>query len=241
MPPLPDAVIALSDALRQGLNAILGDACSSLFLYGAVAFPRPEHWRIDFDYHVLVRRPLDEADRRQVGVLASELAQLSELGADLDGYFVLLADAARPEPPRHQLDLEVRDNAWALHRAHIHAGRYFVIAGADPREVVPVPTWAELDAGLRSEMHFVEAHPDAKAFGVLNGARILCSYETRDVVLSKYQAGQWALESLPPEWHDGIRAALRWYERSSLEGDERTLAESAAPFVAYVGRSLPLT
>jgi len=232
--------MALSDALRRGLDRILGDAFSSLFLYGAVAFPRPERWRIDFDFHVLLHEPLDDTGRRGVEALYSELAQLSELGADLDGYFVLLADASRSEPPQHQLDSRVRDEAWALHRAHIHAGRYFVVSGIDPRAVVPEPTWPELEAGLRAEMHFVETHPDATAFGILNSARVLYSFEIRDVVLSKYQAGTWALESMPPVWHDGVRAAMRWYERAPRVGDERTLNECAAPFVAYVSRLLPL-
>ena len=241
LPPLPDVVIELSDALRRGLDQVLGDAFASLFLYGAVAFPRPERWRIDFDFHALLRRPLGEGERRGVESLYTELAQHSELGADLDGYFVLLDDAARSEPPCHQLRPDLRDEAWALHRAHVHAGRYFAICGVDPLDVVPEPTWAELDAGLRAEMRFVASHPDAKAFGVLNAARILCSFQTRDVVLSKYQAGQWALASLPPEWHDAMNAALRWYQRESLDDDERILGEVAAPFVAYVSRSLPLT
>jgi hypothetical protein len=220
---------------------VLGDAFASLFLYGAVAFPRPPRWRIDFDFHVLLRRPLAARELHGIEQLYAELAQVSELGSDLDGYFVLLADATRPEPPRHQLNLHMRDEAWALHRAHVHAGRYFIIAGIDPREVAPEPTWAELEAGLRAEMRFVETHADAKSFGVLNAARILSSFETHDVVRSKYQAGQWALESLPPEWHEALHAALRWYERASLADDERVLSEVAAPFVAYVSRSLPLS
>ena len=240
LPPLPDVVSALSDALRQGLDRILGDAFASLFLYGAVAFPRPEAWRIDFDYHALVHRPLHDADRGQIDALASELAQMSELGAELDGYFVLLADAGRPEPPRHQLDLRMRDNVWALHRADIHAGRYFIASGIDPRGIVPEPTWPELEAGLRAEMHFVETHPDAQAFGILNSARILYSFEMRDVVLSKFQAGTWALESIPPAWNDGVRAAMRWYERAPRAGDENLLDDCAAPFVEYVSRLLAL-
>ena len=241
LPPLPDVVIELSDALRRGLDQILGDAFASLFLYGAVAFPRPERWRIDFDFHVLLHRPLGERELPGVESLYAELAQVSELGADLDGYFVLLGDAAKSVPPHHQLRPDLRDEAWALHRAHVHAGRYFAISGVDPLDVVPQPTWAELETGLRTEMRFVESHPNATAFGVLNGARILCSFETHDVVLSKYEAGQWALASLPPEWHDALTAALRWYQRESLDDDERIPGEVAAPFVAYVSRSLPLT
>jgi hypothetical protein len=239
LPPLTDDVIVVADGLRRGLDQILGDAVVSLFLYGAVAFPRPGRWKIDFDFHVLVREPLADAQCEQVTALYTQLAAVSELGADLDGYFVLLADAAGSEPPRHQLDLRFRDNAWALHRAHVHAGRYFLITGVDPLEIVPEPTWPELDAGLRAEMSFIVSHPSATAFGILNAARILCSFTTHNAVMSKFQAAKWALSQLPTEWHDAIAAAQRWYAQDAQEGDEHLLAEEREHFVEFVRRSLP--
>jgi hypothetical protein len=128
----------------------------------------------------------------------------------------------------------MRDEAWALHRAHVLAGRYYVVAGIDPGTVVPEPTWAELEEALLGQLHFVEIHPEEPAYGILNSARIVYSFAKRDVVVSKYQTGQWALESLPAEWHEGLRAALRFYTRTSVEGDDRVLATSWAPFVSYV-------
>ncbi len=240
-PALPDDAVELADALRRGIVRIVDDAFAGLFLYGAVAFARPERWRIDFDFHVLLHRPLDDPQRAAIASLYAELAAASELGGDLDGYYVLLSEAARSRPPAHQLDLTMHDDSWALHRAHVHAGRYFVVAGVDPREIVPVPTWLELEAALRGELEFVETHPSAPAFGILNGARILYSFRTRDVVVSKYQAGQWALETLPGEWHDAVRAALRFYARTAADDDTRILEAGWAPFVSYVRRSIPLT
>ena len=109
---------------------------------------------------MLLHRPLDDSIERRSRRCTPSSASASELGRDLDGYFVLLTDAAGSEPPRHQLDLTMRDEAWALHRAHVLAGRYFLVAGIDPREIVPEPTWAELEAALRAEMRFVETHPE---------------------------------------------------------------------------------
>lgn len=237
-PPLPDAVVGLTESLHRGIGDILGDGFAGLFLYGAVAFPRPETWTIDVDFHVLVQRPFDDTERASLRALYATLAQASELGRELDGYYVLLHDAARSAPPRHQLDITMRDEAWALHRAHVLAGRYFLVAGADPRAIVLEPTWAELEAALRAELRFVETHPDATAYGILNGARILYSFDTCDVVVSKYQAGHWALATLPSEWHDVVRAALRCYQGRATAGDARTLEATWAPFVAYVNRSL---
>jgi hypothetical protein len=84
-------------------------------------------------------------------------------------------------------------------------------------------------------------HPDATAFGLLNGARILASYERHDVVLSKYEAARWALDALPVEWHDALRAALRTYERASQPADADTLANAWPPFLAFVRAGIPVS
>ena len=225
--------------LRRGLEEVLGDGLAGLFVYGAALFPHPDAWILDFDFHALVERPLGEAEREGVRTVYASLGTQSELGRDLDGYFVLLADATKPEPPVHQLDHSVRDKAWALHRAHVHAGRYASICGVDPREIVPVPTWPELDAGLRAELVFILTHPEATAFGILNAARILASYDRRDVVLSKYEAAQWALDTLPSYWHDLLRAAVRTYERAPRESDDAALRAGWAGFVALVRAEIP--
>jgi len=240
-PALPDDALAVADALRRGLERILGDAFASLFLYGAVAFPRPDHWHVDFDFHVLLNRTLTATEHEAIRELYDELAKMSELGADLDGYYVLLADAARSAPPTHQLDPAVRDDAWALHRAHVHAGRYFLVAGRDPIAIVPEPAWSELEAGLRAELRFVNEHPGATAFGILNGCRILCSFENHDVVLSKHHAAEWALVSLPDVWHDAIRAAMRFYAQTATDHDTRTLEREWPRFIGFVNEMLPVT
>jgi hypothetical protein len=210
-----------------------------LFLYGAVAFSRPPGWAIDFDFHALLTRPLTDRERAEIRALYARLAADTDLGGDLDGYFVLVDDARRAQPPVHQLDPTISDGAWALHRAHVYAGRYVLIAGADPRTIIPAPSWQELDAALRAELEFVDEHPEPAAYGILNGARILWSFRTRDVVRSKYQAGRWALDSLPDEWHDAVRAALRRYSGTATDADEATLVAAWAPFVAYVKASIP--
>src|SRR5579862_5615110 len=231
---LPREVATVAEILRDELDRVLGEDLASLFVYGAAMFPMPERWRLDFDFHALVRRTLDDTACAGVEAVYATLAGTSELGADLDGYFVLLADAARPEPPISQLRRTAHDEAWALHRAHVHAGRYATVCGLDPREIVPVPTWTELDAALRAELAFVESHPHAAAFGVLNGARILAGFARHDVVMSKYEAARWALDALPGEWHDHVRAAVRDYERAPEAHDAGLLREDWAPFVAFV-------
>jgi hypothetical protein len=237
-PPLPDDVASFVDGLAAGLTDVLGRALGSLFVYGAVAFPRPERWRFDVDFHVLVAHPLRAAECAAIAAFYERLARVSPLGRELDGYVVTLDDALRATPPVHQLDAAVRDDAWALHRAHVLAGRYFLIRGVDPRSIVPVPSWPELEAGLHNELHFIETHPHQTAFGVLNGCRIVYSVHHRDVVVSKYAAAQWGLDNLDQEMRPGIEAALRAYSDASNPGDDMILQRTWLPIVEDARRRL---
>jgi hypothetical protein len=136
-----------------------------------------------------------------------------------------------------------RDQSWALHRAHVHAGRFVLTKGPDPRTIVPEPTWAELDEALQAELGFVEEHlVDAPAFGVLNLCRILYSYETLDVVIGKLQAALWAHAALDVELHETIRGALEAYrDRTYLVGaDVMPFYEAVSPRIQVArGRADP--
>jgi hypothetical protein len=62
-----------------------------------------------------------------------------------------------------------------------------------------------------------------------------------NVVCSKYDAAQWALATLPSDWHALVRAALREYECAPEPTDAAALRDGWAPFVAYVGAKVALT
>ena len=115
------------------------------------------------------------------------------------------------------------DEAWALHRAHIHAGRFLLLEGLDPREVVPVPTWDELDRALASEAAFALAHPEHPEFALLQACRITYSRHSHDVVLSKWDAARWGVEAMP-SLQPAIEAAVRSYTDATEPGDDVLLA-----------------
>jgi len=134
-----------------------------------------------------------------------------------------------------------RDTAWALHRAHWLAGQYVQLHGLAPAEIVPAPTWAELEIDLNRELEHIERHvlesdndPHEAAYAIFNGSRITRSIEARDVVLSKRAAGEWALDHLPERWHPAIRAAGRAYDAQATPEDAELLAREMSPFVAMV-------
>jgi hypothetical protein len=218
--------------LERGLHEALGTAIVSIFTYGALAFPHPDGWRADLDFHVLLERPLMQGDRAAIDAVHARL------GTDVDGYYITVDDAWRFEPPRHQLDLSVRDDGWALHRAHVLAGRYFLIVGRDPQGFLPAPTWTEVEDGLRSELRFIETHREYADFGILNACRLLYTVERRDAVVSKYAAAQWARQRVPQSERAAIDAAVRAYTSHTRAGDEAVLATGWSALVARAKKAL---
>lgn len=216
---LPSRVRTLADELVAGLHEALGPRFAGAFLYGSVCFPPSAV--ADFDAHVLVDAPLTDADRAAVSALRDRLRDLP-LGDQTDVYFVTVEDAAGREPPTHQLDPQIRDTSWALHRAHVHAGRFVALHGPDPRTIVPVPSWQELDEALLGELEWMDdrALRDARAYCVLQLCRILYSFQTRDVVVSKLQAGVWAHAAVDVDHHPMIRRAIAAYADGTHRMDD---------------------
>jgi hypothetical protein len=209
----------IADRFASELETTFGSRIVSAFTYGAAMFPPAPV--TDFDAHVVADRPLDPA---------AITALHERLGGDTDVWYITLDDAKGSDAPRDMRGV-LRDEAWALHRAHIHAGRYKVIRGIDPREFVPNPTWDELDASLQHELAWLTErlgrHPE---YCVLDLCRIACSYANRNVVYSKLDGALWALAALPDEHHATIRAALDGYRsRSFGEIDARGFHDVMRP------------
>lgn len=227
---LPEAPRAVTQTFHDGLTATLGTKYAGLYLYGAVCFPPSPVG--DVDFHVLLTETLNDEERAAITALHDRLAKELPLGDEMDGYYITLADARTPALPATQHNPEVEDEAWALHRAHVHAGRFVAVHGPDPRTILPEPTWAELDAALEDELDWMDdrALLEARAYCVLNLCRILYSFETRDVVVSKFAAATWAFAALDTDWHELIRAAMRAYLGTPAGEDEGTLAHGTRPF-----------
>jgi hypothetical protein len=221
---LPKRIRTLTEAFVAELDSTLGPRFVGLFQYGAVCFPPSPV--SDFDAHVIVADPFSDDDRRAITAMLQRLHSLP-LGDDMDVWYITRDAASRSDPPQTELRPGFRDESWALHRAHVHAGRFVGVRGPDPRTIVPEPTWDEIDEALQGELEYVFDHlEDAPAFGVLNLCRVLYSYETRDVVTSKLRSAVWAFASLPSDHHALIRAALDAYatKRYRLQDDVDTFA-----------------
>jgi hypothetical protein len=230
---VPGEIKSLCQALLGGLSASLGDKLYGVYLYGALAFPEAGATG-DIDFHVVLNRRLNEGEISQVNDLHAMLAQdYPPHGAELDGYYILLEEARQISPPRHQLRPDIFDVSWALHRAHMRAGRCFVLRGPDPRQAFPEASWAELADALQGELDYVERHlSDYPAYCVLNLCRLMYSFATRDVVVSKRGSAAWACEAFP-RWHPLIDAARMSYDREAGEQEEQLLHSEGKNFFVF--------
>jgi hypothetical protein len=224
--------------LRDELRAILGDDLVALWAYGGTASAGRDAPFGDLDTFAILRRPVDSQTAAAVDEAEATIGR--EADVEWDAWYVVEADARQPAMPRHAWRDRLNES-WAIDRGHWLAGRYALLHGAEPAEIVAPPSAAELDEALRAEMDHLERHVEAgdtdpyeATYAFLNGSRIVRAIETGDVAISKREAGPWALVHLPDRWHPALKAAMRVYDRNATPEDEAMLAREMASFVAMV-------
>jgi Aminoglycoside adenylyltransferase, C-terminal domain len=240
----PPVARAAWTRLRDEMLAILGDDLVALWGHGGMTAADPSVRHGDLDSYAVLARAPDEATAHSIREAEDRIVH--EHGLESDAWYVLADDARRAESPSHASREGRRDTAWAIHRAYWLACRYVHLHGEQPREIVPIPSWAELSVDLQRELEHLERHvferdddPYEATYAILNGSRILHAVDTRDVVISKRSAGVWALEHLPGRWHETLRAAGRAYDGHETAEDVQLLAAAMGPFVAMVRERLP--
>jgi len=243
---LPETARLAWTRLRDELAAVLRDDLVAIWAYGGTTAVDGPPRSADLDTYVVVRRAPDERTAQAIEAIHAAIA--GQAGVEWDAWYVLEADAGRPDAPRHAFHPDRRDTSWAINRAHWLAGRYAHVHGREPAGLVPPPTWSELEADLDRELEHIERHviegdTDAyeATYAILNGSRIVRALETADAAISKRAAGHWALEHLPDRWHALLHAAGRAYDGTGTPDDEALLAAEMAPFVAMVRDRLPPT
>jgi hypothetical protein len=226
-------VTTIARAFVTGLRRILGDKLYGAYIFGAAAFPDTLPTG-DIDFHVILKGGLTEQERSDLEALHEALAKrFPPLGGEMDGYYILLRDAVGKSPPRSQMWARATDKAWALHRAHIRAGRFIHLHGPEPTQIYAPASWPELERALFDELDYVENHlqqyPD---YCMLNLCRLICSFETRDVVISKAEAAAWALDALPA-WRRLIQLARKSYARHATPEDRQLLLAEVGCFFEF--------
>ena len=235
---LKDELGGLCDAFVTGLRDVLGEKLYAVYIYGAVTFPETESTG-DVDFHVILTAPPTEGERAALLALHDRLGrEVPPLGTDLDGYYILLGDARCAARPHHLLFPEIVDESWALHRAHMLAGRVAVLQGPGPETVYAHPTREEVCEALDGELDYITRHlEEYLGYCVLNLCRLVYSWETGDVVTSKAAATAWAVERFPA-WRSLIALGAREYTRRATGGDVDALARGLPEFHAFATREI---
>jgi hypothetical protein len=260
--PLADVPGYAADAtlrLRDDARAIGGDDLVAVWLYGGTTFADRPRQRGDLDVCMVFadatpdeRRPsiwrADPASRPS-RLFAAQDRIATELGVSFDVLHLLAGEIGGGDLPARAFSDEHRVTDWAVCRAHWLAGQYVHLDGRGPDDLVVAPTRAELQRALDREVEHLERHvyegdaddPYEATYAVWNGCRILYTLDTGSPVISKRSAGTWALDHLPPQWHDAIRAAGRNYDGDASAADTELLRRNMAPFVAMVRQHVPTT
>ncbi|MFQ5919307.1 MAG: aminoglycoside adenylyltransferase domain-containing protein [Thermoplasmata archaeon] len=243
---LPRDVRRLLRRFRERLGEVLGDNLVGIYFVGSIAFPGFVPDRVDLDFHVVVERDLREGEVEALRDMHRLLVGEYRYAEHLDGFYLPLAKARQATPPEElvaagaeTLWTTAKDEAWALHREHIHQGAVLPLFGPDPRTVFPPATWPEIAQALDGERRFIEAHLRHYPFYcVLNLCRLVYTWETKDVAVSKLAAAGWALEALPSRWTPLLRSALRAYRMEDEESDLEQLREQVGPFYEFAAQRI---
>jgi len=224
---------AINQAFLDGLKEILGEKLYGVYIYGAAAFPGTFPLG-DIDFHVILKSDLTEDERSRLEKLHKDLdEEYPPPGEIFDGYYILLKDARKKSYPRSQIWKRSVDDTWALHRAHILAGRHIRLYGPDPQEIYPPPTWPEIEDPLFGEIGYIEKNLQKyPAYCVLNLCRLIYTFETGDVVISKEQASDWALKNLQG-WEKYIELAVKLYCHRATSEDEQCIRAEIGNFLEY--------
>lgn len=234
----PESIADLCRAYTEGLKRALGDKLHGLYVYGASVFPETVATG-DVDFHVILENSLSDSEKGTILALHETLAvQFPPLGAELDAYYLLLEQAKQSGLPTHQLQTDIVDDSWALHRAHMLAGRCVVLHGPDPSMIFLVPTWPEIEQALAGELAYVEKNIDQYPdYCILNLCRLMYSYRTGDVVTSKAAAGAWASKQFP-QWRQLIGLANRSYAGKSTDQDREAMRIELKDLLVFALRQI---
>jgi len=203
-----------------------------VYMYGAAVFPDSGPIG-DIDCHVILEGPLSDKTRNGILQLENDLSErFPPLGEELDAYFILFNDAKQPGLPTHQLRPEKQDKAWALHCAHIRAGRYIGLYGPEPTKIFPTPSWDAISVALEYELRFIEENLQYPDYCILNLCRIMYSFQEREVVVSKFFCGEWARTRFPT-WKPVIEVAIKSYNEKISSDEAKFLNKEVGPFLEF--------
>jgi hypothetical protein len=249
------------DKLVTGVISALKENFVGAYLVGSLATGDFD-LDSDIDFLIVTNEDLTDPEVARIQSLHIAIHGLDSYPArHLEGSYISKDTLTRPDLVGVQplwyvdddsalLERSVHDNQW--HVRWILRERGIILAGPDPKTLLPPVAAESLRAEMQSSVETLRAHFIAEidkplgwfntrfgqSFTVLTCCRILHTQKT-GTVDSKLAAVRWAERSLDQEWQDLIRQA--WAEREGVRfgvkvrqlADSKLLQETAR-FIAYV-------
>ena len=223
------------------MTGLDGDNLVGAYLHGSIAFPEYNFEAGDIDFYVLTHRSLNGTEIKSLDHLHRSLAAKFEFGSKLDGFYIPYAAARMQENPRNlvygahgRIHRGGSDDAWALHREHFARSAYIRLYGPRASRIFSRPNWKEIRSALYRQLVYVRKIIDSDPWrSVLNLCRLVYTFKTENVAVSKLGATRWALKRLPSRWKPVIRSAVKWYKGTANRRDRTILRKDARKLLGF--------
>ena len=220
---LPDDVAFFFSEYLARLEELLPNGISGCYLYGSAALGAYDPEKSDLDYMVVLPKALGEEAMPMLEQFHADLYHELPLARKLEGHYVPFADIqhgafSQPYPSIADGQYWGLQGVMTLYWYQLHTCG-IRIAGPAPHTLFPPVHWElvlkEMDYNINGYWYQRAQLPEdtvvgdgAIDFAVLTLCRILYTLEYRQII-SKADAGRWAMQHLPATWHRLIDEAVR--------------------------------
>jgi hypothetical protein len=253
--PYPE-VNALLDTLLGQVKDILGEELVGFYLDGSLALGDFDSATSDVDFIAAVARPLEGLEteflgRNSVSRLAAMHRRIRDSGrpyaTELEGSYIHLSALRRHDPtdavfpnlergPDEALKFKEHHSDWVIHRYTVRE-HGIALFGPPPATLIDPVSPDDVRAatvgvlrswwGTPAAVEYIHAaSPGGLAFIALTMCRALYALK-HGAVVSKPEAGRWALVTLDARWHLLIERSLQWEITEAMK-------EEMIAFVRYV-------
>ena len=228
---------------------ILRDNLVGVYLHGSLAMGCFNLQKSDIDLIIVVSHPLPDAAKRKYMDMVVEFNAMGPAkGIEMS---IVLRDVCKPfvyptpyelhfsaghlnwykdDPAAYIREMNGTDKDLAAHFTVIN-NRGKCLYGAPVKDVFSeVPSCDFMDSLWHDIEGAAEEITENPMYLTLNLARVL-AYQEDGLVLSKKEGGEWAIKTLPSEYHPLITDAIREYSESAGVIYDNALAKKYAEYV----------
>lgn len=215
---IPKMMESLLEAYVDLVRAALPRVVQGVVLYGSISLDAFDPKCSDVDFVTLLSRELTEDELERVKELHTTLEQHNPLANRLDGFYIPVEDLqsgqSRPFPYFRESSYQ---GVLVFSRvARLQLDRAVTFFG--PPVTVKQPEWQEIEREMsynlngywadRAQQPELFVEEEWVAFAVLTFLRIRHTLMQKEIV-SKKEAGEFAMQSLPERWHNLVAESLR--------------------------------